>query len=444
MTDTLPISKINLESQLEPAFNWKNCWYPVAFLEDLAKDRPHCFSIYEIPLVLFKDAKEKWGCLEDRCSHRAAKLSDGQILDGKIECLYHGWQFSAEGKCLHIPQLTEQAKIPERACVKSYPVVEHQGVAWVWMGDSFLADETLIAHESNLDKKGMTCVDTLADLPFEQTFLVENFLDPAHVYFSHDRTELGIKRENAQPLEIEISVESAKGFKGRYRSSKNAPWGKVEFVAPHIVRYIFGNQETGAIFGFVLYALPLTSHSSRVLVRRYGNIFPKLFKLKPRWLEHLRQNKVLEEDLFFIIAQQQYLSQSGKSIKDVYLPLKSSDTLLMEHRKWLDKYGSDLPFYQGYATSKLSQSSEYMNSETVALDRLTRHTQLCHSCSEAYQTTQKLQQALLALALILAAGGIILEGWLQVLIVLTALSCVLLTKLFGQLKARFEQAYRRG
>jgi hypothetical protein len=166
--------------------------------------------------------------------------------------------------------------------------------------------------------------------------------------------------------------------------------------------------------------------------------------LKPRWLEHLRQNKVLEEDLFFIIAQQQYLSQSDKSIKDVYLPLKSSDTLLMEHRKWLDKYGSDLPFYQGYATSKLSQSPEYINSETVALDRLTRHTQLCHSCSEAYQTTQKLQQASLALALILAAGGIILDGWLQVFAVSTALSCVLLTRLSGQLKARFEQAYRRG
>src|SRR3712207_7370858 len=38
--------------------------------------------------------------------------------------------------------------------------------------------------------------------------------------------------------------------------------------------------------------------------------------------------------------------------RSVYLPLKTSDLFVIEYRKWLDKFGYSLPFYQGYSTSK--------------------------------------------------------------------------------------------
>lgn len=37
---------------------------------------------------------------------RLAKLSEGQLIDGRLECLYHGWQFEGEGKCVKIPQVS--------------------------------------------------------------------------------------------------------------------------------------------------------------------------------------------------------------------------------------------------------------------------------------------------------------------------------------------------
>ncbi|MBW4434843.1 MAG: Rieske 2Fe-2S domain-containing protein [Pelatocladus maniniholoensis HA4357-MV3] len=76
--DSSPISATNQE------FNWRNCWYPVSFLQDLPKDKPYRFSLYDEPLVLFKNKDGKLGCIADRCSHRAARLSDGQIIDGKL------------------------------------------------------------------------------------------------------------------------------------------------------------------------------------------------------------------------------------------------------------------------------------------------------------------------------------------------------------------------
>jgi len=77
----------------------------------------------------------KMGLLLDRCPHRLAKLSTGQMIAGRLECLYHGWQFETDGKCSHIPQLPVNTPIPRNAKVKSYGVVERQGVLWVWLGE---------------------------------------------------------------------------------------------------------------------------------------------------------------------------------------------------------------------------------------------------------------------------------------------------------------------
>ncbi|KAG6739184.1 hypothetical protein POTOM_056770 [Populus tomentosa] len=46
-----------------------------------------------------------------------AKLSEGQLIGGRLECLYHGWQFEGEGNCAMIPRLPANAKIPLSACV---------------------------------------------------------------------------------------------------------------------------------------------------------------------------------------------------------------------------------------------------------------------------------------------------------------------------------------
>lgn len=96
LTATLPIPE-------EHQFNCMSCWYPVTFLQDLPA-RPYSFSLYNEPLFLFRNHDGKLACLTDLCPHRAAKLSDGRLIDGKIECLYHGWQFGTDGQCLHIPQ----------------------------------------------------------------------------------------------------------------------------------------------------------------------------------------------------------------------------------------------------------------------------------------------------------------------------------------------------
>ncbi|BAY31282.1 hypothetical protein NIES2107_31410 [Nostoc carneum NIES-2107] len=161
---SLPISETSQE------FNWRNCWYPVTFIKDLPINRPYSFSLYDESLVLFKNQDGKLGCLTDICPHRAAKLSDGQMIDGKIECLYHGWQFGTDGQCLHIPQLPNDAKIPTNACVKSFSVVERQGIVWMWAGEAETANEEIIPLVPELNNPDVVCKDYIRDLPYDQTY----------------------------------------------------------------------------------------------------------------------------------------------------------------------------------------------------------------------------------------------------------------------------------
>lgn len=429
--------------ELDQQFDWRNCWYPVTFLQDFPEDRPYPFSLYDEPLLLFRDSKGQLVCLKDWCPHRAAKLSDGQVIDGKIECLYHGWQFGPRGECLHIPQLPEEAKIPVKACVTSFTVVEKQGIVWLWAGEAEAADEERIPTVADWEHPGLFFVDTVRDVPVDATYLIENALDPAHVPISHDRTELNAKREDAQPLEMEILESSERGIKGRSRRTKKPKrfWTEVNFVAPHLVSYSFTRKERDLVGGLAVYVVPMSWGKCRILARRYGNFYRMLFTLKPRWLEHLRTNKILEEDLAFLVELQAYMERADKSLKEVFLPLKTSDLFVLEYRKWLDKYGQDLPFYEGYVTSKRPSNSE---TEAMPLDRIEQHLALCSSCSGAHRTAIRAKQTLVGVAIALAALAILADGgWMQLTAVSASLLSVALAVVAEKVKTKLEQSYTR-
>ncbi len=65
---------------------------PKATLED---GRPHVESVNGARLLLLKQA-ERIHVLDDRCSHRGAPLSDGQVDQGCITCPWHGSVFDLE------------------------------------------------------------------------------------------------------------------------------------------------------------------------------------------------------------------------------------------------------------------------------------------------------------------------------------------------------------
>jgi phthalate 4,5-dioxygenase len=110
-------------------------WIPALMSSELKPDgAPLRLKLLGEQLVAFRTSSGKVGIFDHRCPHRCASLFYGRNEHDGIRCVFHGWKFDADGKCLEQPNVlpSEHAQIRVRA--KAYRVVERGGVIWAYMG----------------------------------------------------------------------------------------------------------------------------------------------------------------------------------------------------------------------------------------------------------------------------------------------------------------------
>ncbi|MBV5292037.1 MAG: aromatic ring-hydroxylating dioxygenase subunit alpha [Curvibacter lanceolatus] len=161
----------------------KNLWHPVA-LASAVQTGPVAVTLLEQPLVLWRDADGLLQAWADRCPHRGARLSLGQVQAGRLECPYHGWQFESGGRCVQVPALPDFTP-PASHCATAHACREAHGLVWVRLEASG-EDPGLPPFEAEADAglRKMNCgpYDVAASAPR----IVENFLDMAHFSFVHE------------------------------------------------------------------------------------------------------------------------------------------------------------------------------------------------------------------------------------------------------------------
>ncbi|CAA6671030.1 unnamed protein product [Spirodela intermedia] len=301
-------------------YDWREEWYPLYLTAEVPIDSPLGLTVFHKQLVLYRDGGGVFRCYEDRCPHRLAKLSEGQLIEGRLECLYHGWQFEGDGQCVKIPQLPAGAKIPHSACTRSYEVRDSQGVIWLpWF--------------EHYARPGFQDVSAIHELPYDHSILLENFMDPAHVPISHDRSDFYSKREDAQPLIFEVTERSARGFAGNWRKSKPTAATNSSGSTPPD-----GRSTTSP----PVPCRPTGQGKSMVIMRFGTTLSSPVMKLLPRWFFHQNMSKVLEQDMGFLSSQ-----------NELYLNLSSCDTWVAEYRRWMDRAGHGMPYYFGSRTISL-------------------------------------------------------------------------------------------
>jgi phenylpropionate dioxygenase-like ring-hydroxylating dioxygenase large terminal subunit len=111
-----------------------NFWYAAEWSDKL-KEQPLKLKMLGQNVVLFRDAQGEAHCLANTCPHRGGSLSNGMVVDGDLECPYHGWRYGGDGRCTRLTSLGRSAKPPPRAKVDSYPVQEKYGLIFVFLGD---------------------------------------------------------------------------------------------------------------------------------------------------------------------------------------------------------------------------------------------------------------------------------------------------------------------
>ena len=109
-------------------------WHPLYPAAELTKNPVAKVRLLCEDLVLFRDRSGKLGLVDEKCPHRRASLVIGIPEDEGIRCAYHGWQFSADGRCLDQPLEPHGSRYKDRIRIKSYPVEEMGGLIWAYLG----------------------------------------------------------------------------------------------------------------------------------------------------------------------------------------------------------------------------------------------------------------------------------------------------------------------
>jgi phthalate 4,5-dioxygenase oxygenase subunit len=110
-------------------------WQAVALSEELPSGAPPLsVRILGEDLVLFRDDKGRAGLLGIHCSHRGTNLSYGRVEDGGLRCIYHGWLYDIEGRCLEQPGEPGGGEHRDAIRHPAYPCKEMGGVIFTYLG----------------------------------------------------------------------------------------------------------------------------------------------------------------------------------------------------------------------------------------------------------------------------------------------------------------------
>lgn len=173
----------------------RNAWYVGATAGEL-NGRPLARTILGEKLVFFRAQSERAVALQDRCCHRLAPLSLGDVEPGGIRCRYHGMKFDEGGQCVEIPG---QDIIPPGMCVPAYPVVERHGFVWIWMGARERANPADIVDVHWNGAPGWPTASGYIHYQANYQLIADNLLDFSHLTFVHRTTLANSTLPSARP-----------------------------------------------------------------------------------------------------------------------------------------------------------------------------------------------------------------------------------------------------
>jgi phenylpropionate dioxygenase-like ring-hydroxylating dioxygenase large terminal subunit len=162
-----------------------NQWYVILESKELKRSNPLRIKRFSEDLALWRNESRKVCCIADKCCHRGVSLSCGKIINGKLECPFHGFIYDEKGKVQIIPANGKNKPAPETMKVKYYKTFEAYGLIWLWRGDEDKAtDEPFFFKE--LGQYSYSSFKDHWNVHYSRA--IENQLDVVHLPFVHKTT----------------------------------------------------------------------------------------------------------------------------------------------------------------------------------------------------------------------------------------------------------------
>ena len=313
-------------------------WHVVAMASEIG-DEPHHVRLLGRDWVLARIGGALVAFV-DRCPHRFAPLSAGQVVGDQLVCPYHGWEYGADGCATRIPSLRTTDRVPLRACLTPPAgLVERYGLVW-------LAPESPVCdlHEfPEWDEPGCTRAwNEPRRTAVSAVQLTDNFLDASHFPFVHPATFGTPEAEEVSQHEVtRDGWEVRTVYRAPYRNHDDplVATGEHPLVQPHVLTKVgrppcavyltLDFPMTGARLAILFVCQPEANGSTRVykLMARRGYVE------SPAALDELvtYEDDVLTEDLV-VLGAYHSMSMPGSLTAEVHA---SSDKLSVAYRRVL-------------------------------------------------------------------------------------------------------------
>jgi phthalate 4,5-dioxygenase len=183
-------------------------WQPVLLASELPeRDGPPLrVRLLGEDLVAFRDSSGQVGLLGAHCAHRGAPLSLGRNEEGGLRCVYHGWKYDVQGRCVDMPNVPPESDFKHKVRQQAYRCVERNGIIW-----ACLAPDAALAEPPELD---------FTELPANQVYIGKQYLecnwvqglegdfDPSHSSFLHASLDPNARQSAGGTAALEASVRA--------------------------------------------------------------------------------------------------------------------------------------------------------------------------------------------------------------------------------------------
>jgi phthalate 4,5-dioxygenase oxygenase subunit len=174
-------------------------WLPALLAREVAEPDgpPVRVRLLGEDLVAFRDTRGRVGLLEEFCPHRRASLFFGRNEECGLRCVYHGWKYDTDGRCVDMMNEPAELQFKDKIAITSYPTLEAGGVIWVYLGP---AERTPAPPSFAWTRVPATHI-TVSKVIQESNWLqgVEGGIDTSHAPILHRLLTADTKRPGFKP-----------------------------------------------------------------------------------------------------------------------------------------------------------------------------------------------------------------------------------------------------
>ncbi len=152
---------------------------------------PRKVDCFDTSLVAYRGADSgEVHVLDAYCPHMGANLAGGIIEGDSVLCPFHTWSWGADGFCNNIPYAN---KIPAKARIKSWPVMEQNELVYIWHdpdGGEPIAEQAIPQDEEVYSENWTPWVIRRVTVQSNARELIDNMADKAHFVPVHGSEEI--------------------------------------------------------------------------------------------------------------------------------------------------------------------------------------------------------------------------------------------------------------